>query len=270
MLITRPLFADADNKKTENKTTYSVGIVPQYDSFQISRIWSPILEEVEKLTGFKFLLHGAPTIPDFEKEFIEGVFDFVFMNPYHLLIAHESQGYIPLIRDIGRSLQGILVVRKDNPIKTVTELDGEVIAFPAPNALGASLMIRADLNDKFHIKMKPRYVQTHTSVYLNVILGEVMAGGGVQKTLSQQSLEIQDNLRIIYKTENVAPHPFCIHPRIPEDVRQKVFIAFLTLSKSDKGKALLKKIPIKQAGSTSINDYEPLKELKLERFYKKN
>jgi phosphonate transport system substrate-binding protein len=61
------------------------------------------------------------------------------MNPYHAIRANKKHGYAPLVRDVGRSLFGIIVVKKDSPIETVSELDGEIVAFPAPNALGAAL-----------------------------------------------------------------------------------------------------------------------------------
>ncbi len=266
--ISAVLFAGGEVKPEQR--TYTVGVVPQFDSTQISKIWTPILKELGRRAGCRFQLQGSPTIPDFEKEFIAGKFDFAYMNPYHVLIAHDREGYIPLIRDLDTLLYGIVVVRKDSAVKSMADLEGEVVVFPAPNALGASLMTRAAFNDVFHIQITPKYVQTHTSVYLNVVLDEAMAGGGVQKTLEKQPLEIRNKLRVIYKTATVAPHPFVSHPRVPDETRKKVLISFLALGKSDEGKELLKKAPINKVGSAFIEDYEPLKLMKLDRFYKKD
>jgi len=247
--------------------TFSVGIVPQFDSRKIHKIWRPILKELEKATGHKFRLRGAPTIPEFEKEFNAGHFDFAYMNPYHAVLANNRQGYIPLVRDIGKKLQGVLVVKKRGSIKKVGELSGQTVSFPAPNALGASLMIRADLLDLFEIEVKPQYVKTHSSVYLNVALGITKAGGGVQKTLNQQSVEIRDALHILYKTRQVAPHPFSVHPRIDPAIVAQVKETLLLLGKTAQGKQMLTKVPIKQMGATSMKDYTTLNELGLERFY---
>jgi len=127
------------NAHAENKKTYTIGIVPQFEIRHIRKIWNPILNEIEKKTGYKLKLVGSPTIPDFEREVTAGRFDFAYMNPYHMLVAEKKQGYIPLVRDNGRKLQGILVVRNDDEIKSVQDLEDKKIAFPAPNALGASL-----------------------------------------------------------------------------------------------------------------------------------
>ena len=247
--------------------TYIFGIVPQFETRRLHNIWRPVLAELEKETGYHFDIKGSSSIPDFEKEFINGDFDFAYMNPYHAIMANSAQNYQPLVRDIDRKLFGVLVVKKDSKIFSVPQLNGKKIAFPAPNALGASLQMRQELNDIFHIKFEPRYVKTHDSVYLNVLLGETLAGGGVQKTLNRQPSEYKDALRILHKTTPVNPHPLTVHPRVPEQVRDAVRASLLKLGQTPEGSELLAKIPIRKIGAASIEDYAPLKELKLERFY---
>ncbi len=266
-------FASGGDKKVDHEShaherhTYTVGVVPQFDIRRIHAIWRPILNELEERTGHHFVLRGSATIPAFEKEFSTGNFDFAYMNPYHVVIASRDQGYVPLVRDVGRKLYGIIVVRKDSPIKSVAELDGKKVVFPAPNALGATLLSRSELLDKYQVSVSPDFVQTHSSVYLNVALGEAVAGGGVQKTLARQAPEISDTLRVLYRTQKVSPHPFTVHSRVPESVRQKVLDAMLDMGKTDKGQKMLAKIPVKQIGPAAMSDYSPLKDMKLERFY---
>lgn len=257
------------NIQAEKKHVYTIGIVPQFEIRHIRKIWQPILKEIEKNTGYKLKLLGSPTIPDFESEFNAGKFDFAYMNPYHLLLANDSQGYRPLIRDIGRKLHGILVVRRDSGINSVRDLEGAKIAFPAPNALGASLLMRANLSNDYNIKFNPIYVKTHSSVYLNVVVQQTSAGGGVQKTLNQQRFNIKSALKILHRTPGVAPHPLAVHPRISVEVREKIKNTFLLLGESDIGRSLLAKIPMKKVGVAKMSDYTPLKKYNLEKFYVK-
>ena len=160
------------------------------------------------------------------------------------------------------------MVNKNNPINNPKELNGKTIAFPAPNALGATLMVRADLKDKFNIQYKPRYVKTHPSVYLNVILDQTSAGGGVLGTLNRQSIEIKNNLKVIHETEKVSPHPFAVHPRVPQDVAKSVKEALLEIGESDQGKEWLRKTPISEIGVVNIESYYGLNKMNLERFLK--
>lgn len=251
----------------DSEHVYSVGVVPQFEARKLHGIWRPILDHIEQKTGYRFKLRGAPTIPEFEREFIAGKFDFAYMNPYHLVIANDKAGYVPLVRDHGRQLFGVLVVSKASGINDPAALNGKTVAFPAPNALGASLQMRQELKDKFGVTVDPKYVKTHDSVYLHVLLGEAVAGGGVQKTLGRQKPEYRQNLRIIHRTEKVSPHPLAALPAVPEAVRKRVTEALLELGRSKEGAALLKKIPMKQIGVAEMEDYAPLRTMGLERFY---
>lgn len=251
-------------------TTYSFGVVPQFEPRKLSRIWTPILKELEKRTSLKFKMVGSPKIPNFEESFMAGDFDFAYMNPYHAMLAGERQGYIPLVNDGGRKLFGILVVPKDSPVKNLKDLNNQRVAFPAPNALGASLLMRAELETIHGVKVKPVYVQTHSSVYLNVILGKTVAGGGVMGTLKRQSQKIRDRLRVIYKTRTMTPHPVTAHSRVPEVHREAVRQAFLDMAKTKKGQGLLDKIPMKKAISARIENYQELKTWGLDRFFVRN
>ena len=247
--------------------TYTFGVVPQFDTRQTLAVWEPLLAELEQRTGFNFRLQGSSSIPKFEAAFMDGDFDFAYMNPYQVLKASESQGYVPMVRDIGRSLFGVLVVRKDGVVKDIADLTGKKIAFPAPNAVGATLVMRADLKHIHKIDVVPVYVKSHSSVYLNVVMGEADAGGGVQKTLSQQPLAVRSNLRVIYKTRDITPHPVTAHSRVPASVRESVRLALLALGESKKGQALLSAVPINKIGDTNMGDYKPLGEWGLDEFY---
>ncbi|MBL7000095.1 MAG: phosphate/phosphite/phosphonate ABC transporter substrate-binding protein [Gammaproteobacteria bacterium] len=248
-------------------TTYTVGIVPQFEAKKLRAIWQPIINYLAQETGHQFSIEGSPSIPDFEDQFLRGEFDFAYMNPYHINLANEQKQYVPLVREVGKTLHGTLVVKADSSITRIAQLDGSIVAFPAPNALGASLLIRQEIRDNYGIKIFPRYVKTHDSVYLNVLLGEAAAGGGVEKTLNQQPAQYQQALRIIHTTQGVPPHPFAAHPRVPARVVEAVKAALLKLGSNAEGKALLEKIPISQIGPSSIEDYLPLKQLQLERFF---
>ncbi len=248
---------------------YTVGVVPQFDAHTLHAIWRPILDRLEQETGERFKLRGSTSIPDFEEEFETGRFDFAYMNPYHIVVANRLAGYQPLVRDHGHRLQGVLVVRKDSRIESPADLDGKAIAFPAANALGASLQIRQELTDKFGISFQPQYVKTHDSVYLNVLLNETAAGGGVQNTLNRQPPEYRDGLRIIHRATAVPPHPFCVSPDVPQTVRDKVAAAFLRMGTDNEGKRLLAQVPIERVGIASLEDYLALKKMHLDRFFVK-
>jgi len=261
-----PALAGKDLPASGGERAYTFGIVPHYEARRLFAIWRPILDALQQETGLRFSARIGNSSAAFEQEVIGGQFDFAYMGPYHQVMSEKSAGYLPLVRDVGANIYGILVVRKDDPISDVKELDGKVGALPAPNALVAAMMIRADLENKFGIKIVPRYVHTHDSVYLNVVLGQAAAGGGQQKTLAEMQPAIRDQLRVLYRTADVTAHPVSAHPRVPAAVRKQVQDAFLRLGETPQGKALLATIPYKQVGVANLADYEPIRRMGLHRF----
>lgn len=253
---------------SQEEPVYTIGVVPQFPPIAILEKWTPFIDYLSRETGFNFRIDTSESIPEFEKDLMQGEFDFVFMNPYHEVKAYDKQGYLPLVYDGSRKLVGILVTRNDSPIKTIQDLDGEEIAFPAPNAFGASHYMRALLTEKEKIHIIPRYLKTHDNVYRHVVLGRLIAGGGVQKTLKIQPDELQKQLRILYKTPGVTPHPLAAHPRIPKRVRASVVNAILKLYAQDGGKEILSNISIAQPVQADYDrDYKPLEELQLDKYW---
>ena len=44
------------------------------------------------------------------------------MNPWHAVIAFETQGYVPIVKDGANSLKGILIVKADSQISEINQL----------------------------------------------------------------------------------------------------------------------------------------------------
>jgi len=246
--------------------TLTFAVVPQSRPEQIQNDWQPILTELTRETGVDFKLLTYRSIPDFEAAFLKGQPDLAYLNPYHAVMAKKAAGYLPIIRDDSAPLKGILVVRKDSPVKQVEQLDGATLAFPAPNAFGASLYMRALLLEKFKIHINPLYVSTHPNVYRNVLLGRALAGGGVMRTLEKENPDIQAQLRVLYETPPAASHPVVVHPRVPAKVRDAVQQAFLKMGTdatfTERLLAISVSAPVK---ADYRRDYAPLQALHLER-----
>jgi phosphonate transport system substrate-binding protein len=247
-------------------TPYTVAVVPQFPAVEIHRTWSPLLERLGAETGLAFTLQQFASIPEFERAFLAGKPDLVFLNPYHMVMAAGAQRYTPLVRDGAKLLSGILVVRSDSAVKSLADLQDQTVAFPAPNAFGASLYLRALLTEA-SVKFRPDYVKTHTNAYRHVLAGEVAAAGGVRATLDRESPDVQGRLRVLYETPAVPAHPLAAHPRVPSAAQLAVREAMIRIAASDEGKALLRGIQMPAPVISRYEaDYAPLKRLGLDRF----
>ncbi len=245
---------------------YTVSIVPQFQAVEISRVWAPVLERVGREAGVTLQLKVAKDIPSFEDDFQAGKPDFAYLNPYHQVMARKAQGYVPLVRD-AKLLTGILVVRQDDPIQSVHALQGKTVAFPAPNAFGASLLIRAHLAEQEKIAITPFYAKTHTNAYRQTMMGKAAAAGGLRATLDKEPPEVRAMLRVLMETPGAAPHPLSAHPRVPAKVQQAVRAAMLKLATDPDLQDNFRDIPMSQpVAADHVRDYQPLDKLRLERY----
>ena len=242
-----------------------VGVVPQRPASQIMATWTPVLREVGLRSGQCFQLVVARSIPAFEEQLRSGRLDFAYLNPYHQVMARGWQGFTPLVRD-QTLLQGLLVVRQGSPIHQLRDLQGADVAFPAPNAFAASLLIRA-LLAREGIHITPHYVGTHTNVYRSVVLGGNQAGGGVNQTLEQERPEVRRELHIVWNTPGYPAHPFSAAGRVPASVRTRVQHGFLLLAQEPEGRKMLAAVQLPQVVPADHGrDYAPLIRLGLDRF----
>ena len=254
-------LGDANTKER----SYSFYIVPQQAISDTYVAWAPVLEKVGKKLGVCFDLHVPLTIPIFESNLSSGTPDFAFMNPFHLFHNKRAQDYTPLIADSQNKLIGILVTKKDSPISKLADLNGQKIAFPAPNSLAATLLVKAHLA-KSQIQVIPEYVKSHSNVYRSVIIGDVIAGGGVNNTLSREPESLQEELKILFETPKYMPHPLAASSKLSPKIRNAVIQYFIELGQDPNMASQLNAIQIPKPVKVNLLDYEYVKKLGLEKF----
>jgi phosphonate transport system substrate-binding protein len=260
-----PAFANCLGDQTAPKT-YSFFVVPQFPSTQIYNTWGPLLDRVGKSSHQCYTLEFSASIPDFEAHILKGNADFAFMNPYHLLIAHNSQGYDALLADSKEKLFGIVVVKKSSGAQSIKDLNGQKVGYPSPNAFGASLLVRSELA-KEKVQTTSLFLKTHTNVYRSVIIGDVKAGGGIYSTFEKEPIEVRDQLKIIYKTSQYNPHPIVAGKRVPGNERDMFVQSFLGLQKDAAGQAMLNAVLISTPKPVNYDDdYQLLEKLGLDKF----
>ena len=266
LFAVKPVEAASCLGDKSSQSSYSVYLVPRISATKLYQEWAPFLERLGMENGLCFVLRIPADFTEFEEAIQTGKPDFVLLNPYHQLTVVRKPGYVPLVRDENSELSGLLVVRKDSPLKNIQQLNGTAVAFPSPNAYAATLLIKALLAQK-NVHVTANYVGSHSNVYRAVALGAQQAGGGANTTLDHEPKELQSQLRILFVTPEFMPHPFSAHPRIPQKVREKVITGFLSIANDPAGRAMLKSIQLAEPiRADYARDYKKLEKLKLERF----
>lgn len=116
------------------KETYVFAVIPSSPPVTMHTLWAPFIERLSRDTGMHFRLQVYEKMSDFERDITNGTPDFIFASPLQAVVAHESQGYVPLVRG-SRLVTAEVFVRKDSPISAIDELSGKKIAFVGNKSL---------------------------------------------------------------------------------------------------------------------------------------
>jgi phosphonate transport system substrate-binding protein len=238
------------------------GVVPQQSAKTLAAKWGPVFDRWSQESGIKIKFITAKNIPTFEERLLQGKYDIAYMNPYHYVLYHQASGYLAMAKEKDKLLQGIIVVSKNSDIYDLEDLQKVEMAFPAPASFAATIIPLAHLA-KMNIRTKETFVYSHDSVYLNVAKGFFNAGGGVMRTLKTTPAEVQDKLRIVWKSEGFTPHAIASHPRVSAETREKLLSALERLQKDDTFMQLLGNLNLNPFVRAQANDWDSIRNLNI-------
>ncbi len=194
--------------------TFSFGVLPQQPPSHLLQTWGPLLAYLESRTGYRFVFKTAPDLPTFDRRLAAGEYDFAYMNPYQFVLHNEREnGYQAVVRTADERVRGVVVVHRDSPLRDLNDLDGKVLAYPAPGSFVASMLPRAHLA-ALGIRSGVHYVSSHDSVYHVVATGRLLAGGGMFRTLQGLDPVVRNELRVLWVTPSYTSHAIAAHERV--------------------------------------------------------
>ena len=252
----------AENQNNPKKV-YTFGIVPQQSASRLAEQWGPLLEYLSDKSGIELRFKTAPSIPEFEKRFTRGDYDFSYMNPYHYVVASESPGYQAFAKVADKKIRGIFIVRKDSEISNLEGLSGATLAFPSPAAFAASILPRSELKNR-GINFTPKYVNSHDSVYRGVVTGLFPSGGGIVRTFNLVNPDVRDKLKVLWKTPGYTPHAFAAHPRVPDDIVKRLRAAMIEMGDYERGRTLLNVLGMKKLEAAKDGDWDDIRQLNIQ------
>lgn len=259
LLLTATSIADTPSTVPATRT-YTFGIVPQHKASDLAERWVPLLQYLSARTGLPLEFRTARDIPTFERQLLRGEYDFAYMNPFHYVMLQQKAGYRVLARERERGLRGIIVVRAGANQKHLRDLEGQTLAFPAPAAFAASLVTRAHLRAE-GIRITPRFVVSHDSVYHGVANGLFVAGGGIPETLEKLDPNVRSQLRVLWISMEYAPHAFAVHRGVPAEVVATVRQAMLETGLNPEGARRLEVAGLRNLTSANDGEYEQIRRL---------
>lgn len=153
---------------------------------------------------------------DFERDIITPEApDFIFANALQTVVAHELQGFVPLVRG-GPTVKALIFVRQDSPVKTVDDLIGKRIAFVGEKNVCTIFLKRALSLQNEKLAFDTDYSGSTKNVIVQVLLGKADAGVTVGPALDRETKDIPGQLRTLMESPEIPAPPLCAHPRVAE------------------------------------------------------
>ena len=233
------------------------GVAPQQEPTKVFAMWQPMIRYLERETRHPFAFETAASIEEFQKRVLEGRYDLWWGNPLTYIQASRKVGYVAIARDTTR-IAGLLVIRKGESITSPRDLAGEKIAYSAPDAIGGTLLIQ-DALIRAGVPLQqttPVFTGSHDSAYRAVLDGHAAAAGGVPRSFNALDPALREKLTILLKTEEVAPQPFAVHPRLFRGTVTQLQRAFVKLNWSPEGRDILSSIQYREIVVSNDVDYD--------------
>lgn len=245
----RPTYSNQPSVTATRTVTFAVH--PLHSPQHLAVLYQPLVDQLQRrLPDLQFRLEASSSYPAYEQKLRERRVALTLPNPYQTIVA-ERHGYrvIAKVAD-DDDFRGLILLRKDSPVRSPHDLAGKAVSFPAPTALAATLLPQRWLHDQgvSMQSIEARYVGTQESSILNVALGKTAAGATwpqAWRTFTAQQPELAAQLVVKWKTPALINNSIMVRADVDEETASRLSAALVAMSSDIEGQRVLKQIGLK-------------------------
>ncbi len=220
-------------------TVYRFSPVNQFDIKLTAAYWNPIIQYVSEKSGVSLNLKIGRTSADTTSYVLAQEVEFVFSN--HLFSPErEKLGWKVFGRLQVAPVHGQIVVPADSPITDLSQLRGQEVAFPGPEALVAYKFPYAHLLSK-GIDVKVVFGGNQSGALAQLFAGKVKAVGGNSQLIEGYANRENRTFRVLWSSEAVHDLALMVSGKVPEKDARAVAAAFFNMHKDPQGREILRK-----------------------------
>jgi phosphonate transport system substrate-binding protein len=241
----------------------TLAVFPHLPPRELEKVYAPIAARFGAALGKTVHFRSSSSYQKFVDKLDQTEPDIVFVQPFDYVRIADRYGYIPLATR-AEPLETIVVVPQDSDMNSLASLKGKQVALP-PSVAAVSLLLKAQLNESGMVPgkdVKLSHFRSHVSCMQQVVIGAADACGTAAPALRFFMHKMNTQLKIIAKTRSIPHTLFAVHPRVPEQEREKILQAILALSETEEGRALLKRGKLKPFIPINDSDYDEVRAFK--------
>jgi phosphonate transport system substrate-binding protein len=237
---------------------YIFGVHPYLTAKELLERFTPLINYLSKTLDKPVILRVAKTYASHIERVGEDQVDIAYLGPVPYVKLVKNYGHKHLLAKIkvkGKStFRGAIIVPKNSPIKTLTDLRGKRFAFGSPNSTMSHFVPRFVLW-KAGITVEQlshyQFIKYHENVVWGVLIGAFDAGAIKEDILNQYAVQ---GIRVLKWTPPIAVHVFVATQRFPQQQVKKLQTLLLNLNEHPKGKTILTSIKKSITGVEAAND----------------
>lgn len=247
------------------KQVYIFGVHPLHNPARLFEVYQPMINYINNnLDGIELKLEASRNYPSYDKKLFSRHFHFSLPNPYQT-VTSIKYGY-NIFGKMGddENFRGIILVRKDSGIKTVNDLKGKKISYPAPTALAATMMPQWFLHTHgidINKDITNSYVGSQESSIMNVYLGKSAAASTWPppwKAFIKERPEVAKKVMIKWETKSLPNNGLVARDDVPKDVVDKVSSIIFSLHTHKEGIDILQAMELSHYESATNDTYKPV------------
>jgi ABC-type phosphate/phosphonate transport system substrate-binding protein len=221
--------------------------------------WQNIFNFISEDSSLELKFIPAKSQLDFELKLAKGFYDLAYITPLQFQAFRDYPGYQAQVKRKSQPIRGMIFVKKNGPITTLTDLRDATIAFPGLLNFPASIVPRESLQ-RLKVNIIPQFLASDAQVYAAVAKGQQIAGGGTEESFRAQPAEIQNSLRMIWDTPGFSPYALVAHPRVDFFSLTRLKRALVNMNNTEEGAKLLKYIFVNNGFEVARNsDWDEIK-----------
>lgn len=184
--------------------------------------------------------------------------DIAYMGPAPYVTMVNIYGRKPLLARLAINgdphFRGVIITRKDMPLRRIEDLKGKRFAFGDPSSTMSHLVPRyLMLQAGIGVEQLKSYefLNSHNNVALGVLMGDFDAGAVKPEIFAKYQSR---GLKVLAETPAISEHLFVASNRLPEDTVQQLREALYRLNKTPSGTVVLHAIKEDASALVPVSD----------------
>ncbi len=226
--------------------TYQFAVHPLHNPEKLAATYQPLVDLInQRLQGARIELVPSRDYSAYNARFRARGPALLLPNPWQTLEAMKVGYRVLAMAGDPQDFRGLLIARRDSPIREVSDLKGKTVSYPAPTALAACIMPQYFLHQHgldVNRDIANVYVGSQESSILQVYLGKAAVAATWPppwRMFQHDHPREAEQLRVIWETPALVNNSVMVRDDVPPTVAEVIRDTLLHLGDSPQGRAVL-------------------------------